>query len=564
MKRINISPNASRIINIAVIALFIIALSLLFFLSPRTMDDYWFILQLRPWFESQNILPPVEGGNIFHTEGLWEGIRQVWLDHYYTDNIRIGNLVAPFVLALPSPVARTVSVLLLLYAVLSIFKLAKVDIKTSPLVPVGVVSLMFFLPWAELLCLIDYQINYVWSSAFALWFLRNSAFGGQGNNKFGSWRLLFIFIVSVLFGAWHEGFSAPVFGAMVIMTILYHEWREPRFIIAEAGMLTGLLCLTLSPGMKERMNGAMSETLSFGTLDLSHLVGYIETGILLAACLVLLILTCRKYLFATLKKDTLSLFLLLTSLISLAIVIHTNIPGRGGWWCRISSIILLLHLSAKYFLASWATYNACRHKILIGILLLAGFIRFGAADYYACVFKHELDRYFEAYYRNPTSPVFGKVYEPKHISPLALYTPFQRFPNTNLDYVSLYTRKLDARMPGLSQVIPENLRNVTSYSGRSISHDLGIRIKDGYLFMPVQGPVPTIIALNADYGFGTHRKQARIYGFRSEADGKDYAYIDIYSNWLENYAGNIRNITGPLEVVLDQTANDRQKQIRFY
>ena len=79
--------------NIVWISLFAIGIGLFFIGMPKYTDDYWYMMHLRPWFESQDIIYPEDGGNILRGGIPFREIWATWSEHYGNDNIRFGNLL---------------------------------------------------------------------------------------------------------------------------------------------------------------------------------------------------------------------------------------------------------------------------------------------------------------------------------------------------------------------------------------------------------------------------------------------------------------------------------------
>ena len=87
--------------NIVWISLFAIGIGLFFIGMPKYTDDYWYMMHLRPWFESQDIIYPEDGGNILRGGIPFREIWATWSEHYGNDNLRFGNLLAPILLIFP-------------------------------------------------------------------------------------------------------------------------------------------------------------------------------------------------------------------------------------------------------------------------------------------------------------------------------------------------------------------------------------------------------------------------------------------------------------------------------
>lgn len=533
--------SGSEVINFGSIILFVGLMGAMMLLMPRMMDDIWFLFQLRPWYEAQGMSFPDRAGDIFGTPGVVDGIRQIWLDHYYTDNIRFGNILAPILLVLPLWIGKSLSILILFYILYGMSAIAGFDIRRSPLCILMLALLGFVLTWNENLVVLDYQLNYIWSSGITIYLLRCLGIGSSSElkkRKSGIWRLTGIFVLGILCGGWHEGFGAPVLAAMAIMSIFYGTWRTRNFLIAEAGLLIGLLYLTLSPGMIRRIEADVNSAFTLGIgLNYAIMCGTWVISILL----IIVAYRCRLKEFF--KGDKLSVFLVLTCFVSFMISVRVNAPGRASWWGRLMSVTLLMHVLIRNWPSYWSTYRKCGLKWVSGVAMLLCVIRFGYGVAYCIEYRKSYPVYMQEYERHPSGTVFGKVWEPRFLSPLAFYMPYSWFPNDAFLWIGPYTLKVKEGRPAFCGVVPEELRCVTSTSGTAIPGGSNIRELDGYLFMPWnEEDASHILAMQVDYGAGYKEKYAHPYEFVSEADGQRYVYVQVFGNWFDYYLGELRRI----------------------
>lgn len=549
------------IINWCLIGIFVALVGVMMLVMPRMLDDLWYSLQLRPWYEAQGIPFPTQDGDVLHTPGVWSGIRQIWLDHYYTDNIRLGNIIAPVLIVLPLWIGKSLSVFLLLYVVACSLRMAGVNMRRSPLVVLMLVLLSVILTWNEYLVALDYQINYVWSSALALWLLASLGLPHVDcplSVRPSPVRTVWLFILGLLCGWWHEGFGVPVAGALILMSILFKNWRRSKFIAAELGLVVGTLLLALSPGMMGRVGAEVDKTMSFSTV-----ASYGAMSCLWVTSIIILLVKERGHYGHFVRTDALSLFLAVTCLISFVIAFKVNSPTRPSWWGRLCSIILFVHVLRRYWPDYWATYRSCRIWPLLLICLTACYVRFGFGISACLEYRYLFPKYVEEYRKGPREWVFGTVYEPQMLSPVSYYLPFHRFPNEVMSRVDVYTRKSEEGLPGLGWVIPSELRYVNGNSGKEVPGGSGVRELDGYLFMPWgEDDVPLEAAMNLDYGYGLKRRVVFPYEFISEGDGERYVYISVASNWVENYFGKLREIRPGMEAL--KIREDKDEEIAFY
>ena len=113
---------------------------------PKYYDDYMYMVHLRPWFASQGIDFPENGGNVVRAGIPWGGILDTWREHYGDDNIRLPNLLIPFFLLFPKWVGSGIMTLLWGWTVMTLLRLTVRDWRHSPLVPVSLALLTFCMP----------------------------------------------------------------------------------------------------------------------------------------------------------------------------------------------------------------------------------------------------------------------------------------------------------------------------------------------------------------------------------------------------------------------------------
>lgn len=138
---------------------------------PKYTDDYWYMMHLRPWFESQDIIYPEDGGNILRGGIPFREIWATWSEHYGNDNIRFGNLLAPILLIFPKWIGSGFTLVCLGIAVIGGFVLADINWRKSPFVPIGLCMWMFLLPWYDGMGSLVFQLNYAFTPAVIIVFL---------------------------------------------------------------------------------------------------------------------------------------------------------------------------------------------------------------------------------------------------------------------------------------------------------------------------------------------------------------------------------------------------------
>lgn len=104
---------------------------------------------------------------------------------------------------------------------------------------------MFGIVWHGDIWHLNYIINYVWSGVMAFIFLLSLQ-----DNRLRPWVA---FVVGLLTGWWHEGFSVPLLMAAAISFAVFDRNRTRRNVVMAIGLICGILILFMSPGALGRM-----------------------------------------------------------------------------------------------------------------------------------------------------------------------------------------------------------------------------------------------------------------------------------------------------------------------
>lgn len=546
-------PGLLTCVNFWLVSLFLIGWGIMFVVIPKVGDDFWFIHQLRKWFISQDIFWPESGGNIFRGEGLLKGILGVWRCHYEEDNIRLGNMIAPLLLIFPKWFGGGLSVIMLAWLMRGMYRYAGLCVRHSALVGLSLIPLSYMLGFNFFSSMLDYQLNYVWPSALALWLMNILRKEKQSPRA----RLAGILLLSLVVGMWHEGFSVPLCAGLVITCVFYKECRNIRVLISILGLAVGSGVLWLAPGARHRASCTV-----LTDYNMAFWLGLCLTAMFMIAAVVLTLNLIRKYRVSGILGNPTVVFLISGSLVSLALVSRTGITYRGGWWCMLASSLCILWLLQKYYNRFWGRYD-WKNSVILAPFLIFIFLQLGVGDVYSFRFRAMIKDYIGKYEKAPGEVVFGKVYEMHQLPPIMFYTPFPHFPNEYLFGLNVYFRWPERGWAGLDYVVPEQLKYVTATAGEPVPGNSEIRRYKDYLFAPCWDNMGYEMTFYADFGSGPRLKLGRAYKFRSHADGKEYYYIQLFTNRIEGHFLKLKSIDGPLQIIQLENgfANDT---INFY
>lgn len=453
--------------NIVWISLFVIGMGIFLIGTPKYTDDYWYMFTARSWFESQGVFYPENGGNIFAAGFPFDAIWASWTDHWYMDNVRLGNLLVTIFLLFPKWLGSGLMWGCFLYSMWGCFQLSGVDWHRSPLVPVALCMWMFLLPWREYMGSMVYQFNYIFPTALAMICLFIVF------KKSRRWQSpVCTVLIGFLCGMSHEGISVPLTGGLMALVLFFKDLRSKRSYALIAGLMIGILFLFISPGMRMRYGLICSEFV-INMWDL------LFTSIPLMVMLVLVLYRIIKVGYRSGASDRMIIFCVISSLISIAIVLQTGVSYRGGWWAIFSSIIGILYLLRINFGNFWDEYNF-RNYLVCSLSLILVYVHIIVIDYYALYDRVLMSNAVRDYKRNPAKAVFGKVHEMKDLPLICGYTSCD-FNTVGMMWPGVYYRNENKGLNGLYAIIPDCLESVNKTTGNEIRGGLGVREVEGYL-----------------------------------------------------------------------------------
>lgn len=496
---------------------------------PKYCDDWWYMERLRGWFESQGIWYPTDGGDVLRYGIPWREIFAVWRDHILTDNSRLCNIaVVPFLL-LPKWVGSSLALLAWIYAMWGSSRLARVDWRRSPLVPVALTLWGFFMPWREQMGALDYQFNYVLTSGFAVWFLL--FFRDTGSE--GKSRLLCLGLGGLLLGAWQEAFAAPVFCGLVVLYLFCADCRERKYIWALAGLGAGLMWLAAAPGLRVRIGG---EVLTARFTWYRFILMFIQHPSFCLMALLVLIGIARDG-WRRVVADRFLLFLIVSATVPLVLAFLSNAMRRTGWWCDLASVMGIMILLRDRWKEYWERYSFKNIPTAI-ILILLTVAHFAFVDYHVLRISRQMRALLAAYRNNPGAALFADFTTETDSPWICFFMPDFTMYTYNWNVMTVNNYYLGHRGVMEFKVIPKALRDIDADSGMPVAGNSGLRLYDGYLIRKSDSNSP--LAFNADIDFGVIRREGvsmHCYRFRSEADGREYEVVYPQEAGLEQIFG---------------------------
>ena len=526
--------------NALLILLYVVGMGVCLMGMPKYMDDLWYLNHLQDWFKMQGVDYPDAGGNIFKYGIPWEGILEIWKDHAGTDNIRLGNVVAPILLLFPKWLGSGLMVVMFFFSLYLLCRLLRINLQRSALVPIGIVLVALVLPWNELMGSLVYQINYMGTTFFAMlvtWLIF------IGRRPIAVRYCIGALLLGFVAGWWHEGFGVPLSFGLATLAVMYRRFRRMDVYLAIAGLVAGVAVSLSCEGMHDRI-GYMGGFIAgwFSNYLLINL--YLPIFIFVST----LALTVYKRGWQRVIREPFWAFCISSGMAS-AFVMHYSLSfSRGGWWFWLMMICAILHSLQESFPKFWSHYS-WKHILICSPFLLLVYVQLGFGGYYTLQFRQRLYDDFQEWKRNPHKTRFTDLSTLQDVPPICGYFPVGIMCARMYDqYASWQTKNWksifvlnDNAYNEPNGGIPEALRYVTPESGYLLPGDANLRMKDGYLFklededmtreLKADDTSNREVELDLDFGKGYIPVRQWQLSFVSEADGRRYIFVRITLSW---------------------------------
>lgn len=505
---------------------------------PKYNDDYWYMWQLRPWFESQGILVPEGGGNIFSAGFPWREILQTWEWHYLHDNARLGNMLAPVLLMFPKWVGSGLMTLMVGSIVFMSFKLAGVDWRRSALVPPALFAWTFCLPWRDHLAVLDFQLNYIFSAWLALLLLIYLL--ERRGKRCGYGGIIGGFLLGVATGMSHEVVAVPVTVGVLALMLAERDFRNRRVLLVLTGLAVGILLLATCPGMWERFQASPPKDRTPWVRMFN-----LRDSLPFAVMVMLFLWSLARKGLRTVANGDVMIYSFATVLMSLVMIYVCFFPGRIWFFINVMVIIVSMRLIRLNWDSAFGHYRWW--SVILSVFVLGcAYVHLVAVDYYSFVFRRLQKDYIETYLSSPESQVFGKVLTLGNLSPAVGYLPETAFYEKSLLYVPEYYGKYGDSMGTETVVIPEELKYVGAMSGESLGGG-PVRRLSGFYYAPrelmPERDAASCVTLDIDFGSGAVPIYAFVAYFTSHADGKEYCWIVPDMNWRLSHFKQVKAVS---------------------
>lgn len=220
----------SSAIGFAALVIVAVGLGIMFWIYPYAFDDFSYMRFLR--IDEGGLPDSFDMGAFSSNLGY----------RIYNDNLRLANITAIFGLAMPKWLIGFTSGILFSLALWLIAKAMDLNERHPLRMAPMALAAMAFMPWWDGIAAVAYQLSYVWPTAMmalVLWLFFS--------HKSLHWVIAVL--IGLIFGAWHEGFSAPVLFGLGLCWICWRRFRTPWRTALLVSMAVGVVFLLSVPGM---------------------------------------------------------------------------------------------------------------------------------------------------------------------------------------------------------------------------------------------------------------------------------------------------------------------------
>ncbi len=482
------------------ILLFTIAHVLIYVIMPYSCDDYWYMIPFADYCKGLDTDFPVDG------------LISCWGLHYYTDNARLANFVYTFALLLPKVIPSIISGLFAGVMLWMSAKLCSVDWRNPFLLIVLAFMLSFMLPWNECMFTICFAFNYIWASALALFLAYIFLI------KKSQPHVVLSFVLGLLMGAWHEGFSAPLLVGFIAFLALRRQLISMSRVAMIIGLVIGLIWLASVPGTVVRLSVGKTP-IDLG-LTMNNLLLYHHP--LLILLITVFIVALRKSMRGLLADPLFIVFVIIAlSGAAFNLLWFATMGARTAWLGYLFEIISTIYLWRNIAMkCGWQRRGfVFIVTTAISVFLLA---HYSVVTYYAIKIKAETENVLALYQKSPDGVVFADITYGYKASPIAWKKPY--FETLTHRWRLYWIEKYYSGSAKRLRVIPTCLRDADKLPQVKIKGDNPFFIHNGYLYSPVD-TTQSRPALYNEIDFGAAKKvfECSYFRFKTQS-GKEYYF----------------------------------------
>lgn len=510
--------------------LFVIGMGFFLIGMPKYGDDYWYLAGLSRWLAAHGVTLIDQGVSLkdILLDFPMAEIEDTMSYHFYYDNSRIANMAGLAALFFPKWVGSGITLIAWIAAIWGSFRLANINWRRSALVPVAIFIWLFMLGWGDQMGSIIFQYNYIVGAGIGILFSCMVFFSRRGNLQ-----LLLLFLLAILTGGWHEGFSLPIFCGLLAILIIKRGWRERKPVVGITGLAIGACVLLICTKYQLIITGNFQ-------VENPHSLHNLVTVFSLHPALWLMLCvwgacSLREHRIVIPTGD-LEIFMLVSLIVSILISFITTLEQRVGWWADMMSVTLILSMLQRYFPSIFSHYNK-RSIAISAVLLPLSFWRLGMADITAVQYRRELHRIVREMDTSPKENVYIDYIDITDKPFIRGELPDKQMMQAPIaHWTNTYFIEQRSDTTFLKRIIPQQFRNLKRGMGTPLPSNKDVRIIGGAMYVPYDSTLEARIdsystsSYNVIYEYaGGIRQSGIIQGhlFRSEGDGEEYLWLTI-------------------------------------
>ncbi len=325
-----------RNINGIAIALLILSFGMIWALTPYYNDDLWFMM------------------GTYRTDDIFEKFCSTLsncVEHWFTDNGRLANMISPIFLTLMPKWIFAVLVSLLLWTIIRYARLLA-NVKSVTIYQWMIIAAVaLILPWNDSLFTVIYALNYVFPGALMLFVAYRLVRMSKSEDEF-SRRYVVVTAVSAFLCGWsHEGFAVPLAVGLVAYILTIGIKNIPQQLIWIALLvILGLSAQFISPAIWSRIGKTQNIIGSINIIDGNWLWRLVYYGLLYYIFIVVFIVSVsdkyiRTELMSHQRRPLAHLMLLLTiATVGYCLFLFFYTGPRCGFCTQLVSIIGIVYL----------------------------------------------------------------------------------------------------------------------------------------------------------------------------------------------------------------------------
>lgn len=503
----------------SVVLITTIGFAFMFIVFPLFSDDFMYMKPMLGYFN--------------HGESPWPGVWENIVSHYYSDNIRLSNIVFTLFLLLPKWVGCTLSGIgIFLTLRMMLLTACRNNRPVSVWAAIWMCTLFTFaLPWFDMIVIMCFQFNYVWPGVLALLCLLVF----MGYTRCNIWLALLLGFVT---GWWHEGFSIPeIIGFGTVMLIWSKKYFKRTNMILLAGLVIGLSFIIFAPSFIERVDntnpGSMMSNM-FSALK------YFMPGVIFTGIAVLMLLSRQ---LRTMVLTPLCTFIFVCLIVNYAIYIRTNFAAHIGWWANVCSVMGIVYLVYQYInIRPLKKITSTVMKLISVIAVFILTLHLICADAMTVKIKKETDDILTQYAADNDKDrfiIFTDFTDQLTAPMLALQKPYYHLFTFSWQYK--YAKLRYEKKHGMS-VIPKQLEFIDGSQGNLLPGGVR-RLSKNIYYTTCDKEYENRTAIGKVKIRGSYKKASFFCStFTSKADGKNYIYIFPANMAFRSFGTNIEDI----------------------